>query len=304
MDCDPRRLTVLAAVARTGGVQAAGTALHVTPSAVSQQIAKLEREAGVSLMLHGRRHLVLTAAGIALAQRGERIAAELAGVQHDLARLTQQVGGPVTLVAFPTAVAAIVGPTAARVRLELPAVELRVVETAEEPATERLRNGTVDLVVVERDSSRRRPVPKGLREVALLDDPFMVMLPTTWPAPRGVRDLADLHWVAGPAGSATRSALDGLARAGGWRPRVVHEALEFPAVHALVGAELGAALVPRLALPDPGAAVAERVVAVPLPGLGSRRLVARHRTGRREPSPAVQAVLAILVDVAARRTAE
>jgi len=303
MDCDPRRLTVLAAVARTGGVQAAARALHVTPSAVSQQVAKLEREAGVSLMVHGGRHLVLTAAGTALAERGERIAAELAGVQHDLARLTQQVGGPVTLVAFPTAVAAIVGPAATQVRLDLPGVELRVVETAEEPATERLRNGTVDIVVVERDAARRRPVPRGLREVPLLADPFMVMLPTSWPVPRALTDLAEADWVAGPGGSATRSVLDRVALAGGWRPRVAHEALEFPAVHALVAAELGCALVPRLALPDPAAAVAQAVRAVSLPGLGSRRLVARHRHGRREPSPAVQAVLAVLSDVTAQVTA-
>jgi DNA-binding transcriptional LysR family regulator len=101
--------------------------------------------------------------------------------------------------------------------------------------------------------------------------------------------------VAGPVGSAARAALDGVAGRGRWQPRVTHEALEFPAVLALVAAGLGCALVPRLALATAPAAV--RVVE--LHGLGARRLLARHRSSRSEPAPAVRAVVDALVVAAA-----
>ncbi len=302
MDLDPRRLGVLAAVARTGGVLAAAEALHVTPSAVSQQLARLEREAGVTLLVRGGRRVTLTAAGTALAERGERIGAELAGARTDLAALTDRASGTVTLVTFPTAVAALVAPTAVLLREQHPAVVLRVVETAEEPVTPRLRGGSIDLLVIERDAAEPSPAPRGLRDVPLLEDPYLLALPAGWAAPATAADLATRPWVAPVPGSAGHAALERLAATAGWRPQVAHQALEFPAVLALVAAGLGCALLPRLALPDPGSDLAAAIRTVQLPGLGARRLAARHRHSRYEPSPAVQAVIAGLARIAATRS--
>jgi DNA-binding transcriptional LysR family regulator len=311
MQLDPRRLGVLATIARTGGVLAAASALHVTPSAVSQQLARLEREVGVALVVRSSRGVELTEVGVALAERGARIEAELAEAVADVAGLTRQVGGSVTVVGFPTAIAAIVAPAAGLLRTDHPAVSLRVLDVAEDAGLARLRAGSADLVVLERDAADLRPAPRGLRDVPLLDDPYVVVVPAGRSLPRARRgggrtpaaDLLALPWVSGPAGSATRSVLDRWARSAGHRPEIGHEALEFPAVLALVAADLGAALIPRLALPADGDPLARRIRSIALPGLGSRRILARHRAARADPSPATRVVLTALVASAVAGTA-
>src|SRR5688572_26730362 len=99
MRIDPRRLVVLRAVADAGGVLAAASVLHLTPSAVSQHIARLEAETGVTLLdrsrLGGRRSVGLTTAGRLLARHAARLTDVLAAAEHDLAALTGQVSGPV-----------------------------------------------------------------------------------------------------------------------------------------------------------------------------------------------------------------
>jgi DNA-binding transcriptional LysR family regulator len=297
MELDPRRLGVLAAVARSGGVLAAAEALHVTPSAVSQQVSRLEREAGVALVVRGGRRLTLTAAGTTLAERGERILAELAGARADLARLTDRASGTVTVVTFPTAVAALVAPTAIRLREVHPGITLRVEENAEE-LVDLLLGGAIDLLVIERDAAQQQIPPRGLRDVPLLDDPYLVAVPAAWGPPTRLADLSEAAWVASSPDSAADQVLARAARPDGWRPLIAHRALEYPAALALVAAGLGCALVPRLALPDPGSRLAQDIRAVALPGLGARRLLARHRTARYEPSPAVAAVIAGLVETA------
>jgi DNA-binding transcriptional LysR family regulator len=297
MELDPRRLGVLAAVARSGGVLAAAEALHVTPSAVSQKVSRLEREAGVALVVRGGRRLTLTAAGTALAERGERILAELAGARADLARLTDRASGTVTVVTFPTAVAALVAPTAIRLRDVHPGITLRVEENAEE-LVDLLLGGAIDLLVIERDAAQQQIPPRGLRDVPLLDDPYLVAVPAAWGPPTRLADLSEAAWVASSPDSAADQVLARAARPDGWRPLIAHRALEYPAALALVAAGLGCALVPRLALPDPGSRLAQDIRAVALPGLGARRLLARHRTARYEPSPAVAAVIAGLVETA------
>jgi DNA-binding transcriptional LysR family regulator len=305
VDLDPRRLALLAAVVRAGGVLAAARALHVTPSAISQQLARLEREAGVALLGRGGRRIGVTAAGAALAERGARIEAEVVSAAGDLATLTRRLSGPVTVAAFPTAIAALVAPAVTRLREEHPGVRPRIRQIPEDAALAGLRAGAVDVTVLERDAADLSLAPRGLRDVPLVDDPYLVVLPTEWPDAAGgpttgvtpaarARAIAGLPWVAGPVGSPTRSVLERLADTTGVPARIEHEALEFPAVLALVAAGLGIALLPRLALPRPDDPLHGRITTLQLPGLGARRLVARHRSSRGEPSPATAAVLEAL----------
>jgi DNA-binding transcriptional LysR family regulator len=303
MDLDPRRLTVLAAIARAGGVLAASDLLHVTPSAVSQQLGRLEREAGLALVVRGGRRLELTRAGEALAEHGRRIVEELAAAAETVAELTESVTGTVTLSSFVTAIATVVGPALPALHAEHPGITVRVLDLPEDQALARLRAGTADLVMVEPDAGSRRTPARGLREVALLDEPYLLVLPADWALPRGerrstrLRDALELPWVTGPPGSSARNVLDRLARDAGTTPRVAHEVLEFPAVLGLVRAGLGVAIVPRLALPS----VPRRVGAVAgfraldLPGLGTRHVAVRHRAGRGEPTRAARVVLDALV---------
>src|SRR2546430_10746504 len=114
MQIDPRRLAVLGAVANAGGVLAAATVLHLTPSAVSQHIARLEAETGVTLLdrsrLGGRRSAGLTPAGRLLAAHAGRLAETLAAAERDLATLTRQGSGPGSVGALPTAIPHSVAP--------------------------------------------------------------------------------------------------------------------------------------------------------------------------------------------------
>src|SRR5688572_11047500 len=111
MEIDPRRLRVLHALAQRGTVVGAAEVLHLTPSAVSQQLTNLEREVGVTLIdRSSRRRLVLTVAGSALAHRAERIEDELSAARRDLAELTGRVAGRVRIAAFHTAIVHLVLP--------------------------------------------------------------------------------------------------------------------------------------------------------------------------------------------------
>jgi DNA-binding transcriptional LysR family regulator len=303
MELDPRRLTVLAAIARTGGVLAAADALHVTPSAVSQQLARLERETGLTLVVRGGRRLELTPAGEALAEHGRRIVEELAAAADAVSELTDSVTGTVTLSSFVTAIATLVAPALRALQATHPAITVRLVP--DESALDRLRAGTIDLVMVEVAGGSGRPPARGLRDVVLLDDPYLLVLPADWALPRGerrstrLRGALELPWVVGPPGTATRSVLDRLGRDAGASPRIAHEAGEFPAVFALVRAGLGVSIAPRLAL---RAGTTAGLRALDLPGLGARHVLVRHRAGRGEPTRAARVVLDALVARAAELT--
>src|SRR5262245_49091439 len=134
MGLDPRRLTVLAAIARTGGVLAAAEVLHVTPSAVSQQLARLEREAGLALVVRGGRRLELTPAGEVLAEHGRRVVEELSAARESVAQLTEAVSGTVTLASFVTTIATIIAPALPGLQAEHPAIDVRVIDVTQDQA--------------------------------------------------------------------------------------------------------------------------------------------------------------------------
>ncbi|MGN9906948.1 LysR family transcriptional regulator [Phytohabitans sp. LJ34] len=294
MPIDPRRLAVLRAVADAGGVLAAASALHLTPSAVSQHIARLEAETGVTLLdrsrLGGRRSAGLTTAGRLLAGHAGRLSEVLAAAERDLAALTGQVSGPVTVGAIPTAVRHLVAPAAAAVATTAPGVQVRVRQL--EPGREAVRAGELDLFVGEGDTGTG---PAGLRVTRLVDEPYRVVVPAAWGPLAGLDAVLGRPWVDGPPGSAMRRALDRLAARHDAVLDRPHECLEFPAVLAIVAAGLAAGVVPALALPadQPGVRV------LPATAAGTRRLELVHRRGRYEPSPAAQLVVDALRSVAA-----
>lgn len=143
--------------------------------------------------------------------------------------------------------------------------------------------------MLERDSDADERSLVGLAERPLLRDAYRVVVPLGW-SDTADDDILTGPWIAAPTGSAARAALDRLARArGGPAFSVAHECLEFPATLALVGAGLGAALVPDLALtqtPHDGVRV-HRGALDP----GARVLTLAHRTGRNEPTPVVHALV-------------
>ncbi|MFC3688538.1 LysR family transcriptional regulator [Aquipuribacter hungaricus] len=329
MTLDPRRLLVLRAVHRHGGVLAAAERLGLTPSAVSQHLARLEAETGLALVdrsrLGGGRSLALTAVGQAVSAHADDLAAALEAAEQTVSTLRGAAAGPVVVGAFPTALRRLVAPAVAGLLTSHPAVRPRVVEASDPAATHDLAAGRLDVAVLERDGDAPVGSTPGVVVRPLLRDPYRVVVPTSWPA-RTTAEVLSGPWVAGPPGSTARAALDRLV--GGRGPAVAHVCLEYPAVLALVGAGLGAALVPDLALdqlrhPDvrthgaPGAPPVQGSAhddAIATPGTagttgagltdgldaGARVLTVAHREGRHEPTAAAEVVLAALRRQAAR----
>ena len=137
MDIDPRRLPFLLSVAREGGIVAAADILMVSPSAVSQQIQKLEEEVGLKLVERTTSGAILTPAGTIVAEAGERINSNIAEALKALRPLTGQVTGTVTLGAFLTICRSTLIPALPDLTDALPGIDLRIEETEETPGMAR-----------------------------------------------------------------------------------------------------------------------------------------------------------------------
>lgn len=263
--------------------------LHLTPSAVSQQLRQLELEVEVPLLDRSRRRLELTPAGRLLTARAERIEAELSGARHDLAALSGRAAGDVTVAAFQSAIRHLLAPALERLAVSHADVEPHVRELEGPGALRELRTGGVDLVIAEEDAGGGSPLPDRLAVERLLDDEYRVMIPARWRRRvRSIADLAGAPWISSPPEMACGRALERLAKEHAFVPRKVHACVEFPAILALVAAGLGAAVLPLLARAD----AAPRAVAVaPVPGVGFRRLNMIYRAASAGPDPVVRAVM-------------
>ncbi|GLW09148.1 LysR family transcriptional regulator [Microtetraspora sp. NBRC 13810] len=304
MDIDPRRLRVLREVARRGGVGRAAEALHLTPSAVSQQLAQLEREVGLALIDRSQRRATLTPAGRVLAGYADRVEEELAEARQELIRLTERITGPVTVAAFPTVIWHLLVPALGMLRERHPRIEPFIRELYGPAALQELRLGEVDVAITEQDMSRPVPAQPSMTLHPLHVDEYRIVAPPGMPAPRSVADLADVPWVAGPVEQACGQALERLAALHGFAPRKVHVIVEFPPTLALVAAGHGVAIVPALALLDmPGG----EVQVTGIRDVGARRIDAVTRANRSrsgEPDPVQAVVIAALRDAVAELGAQ
>lgn len=309
MTLDPRRLLVLRAVETAGSVVGAASALHVSPSAVSQQVAKLEREARASLVDRTQHRLTLTSAGRVLSQRAARVERELALAERELAALTGRVSGPVSISAFATVAEHLVAPALLALAEEHPGIEPHItVESHEADAVRRLRSGTSDVAILEEMLPHQLPIgerlpidggpvwrpPRGLAGRSLLDDCYRVVVPAAWPTPTALGDLVELPWIIAVEGAA-RAIATAIGVAAGAELPVAHECCEFPTTLAFVAAGMGAAVVPTLALPR----LPDGVVLPSLPAVGVRRIHAVHPDTRSGPPPAVDALLRAVAGAAA-----
>jgi molybdate transport repressor ModE-like protein len=288
---DVRRMRVLREVAGRGTIAAAARALAFTPSAVSQQLAALEREAGVALLdRHGGR-VRLTEAGRRLVARTEAILGELEAATAELSAAAADVTGDVHVAAFPSAERALLAPAVAALARRHPDVSVRTTELEPEASLPALRLGDVDLAVTHEDVGRPAPADARLERVDLLEDPLLVVLPPGHPAAADevrLAQLAGARWVATPPGTACRAMVDRACAAAGFVPDVPYHANDFGVLAAFVTAGLGVAMVPALALGAFGPDVLIRPVAdVPV----TRRIyVGARRGGLARPA------LAALVD--------
>ncbi|SCL32213.1 DNA-binding transcriptional regulator, LysR family [Micromonospora rhizosphaerae] len=264
---DVRRLQVLRAVVASGSVSAAARHLGYTPSAVSQQLAVLEREAGVVLLERTGRGVRATDAGRLLSGYAAVISRQVAEAETALADLRAGRTGRVVVRYFATAGARLVAPAVAALRREHPGVRVELGLTGVEDPLPELVDGRVDVVLVVR-SGAARPVD-GVRFTHLCDDAYDAVLPRTHPlAGRPVLALAELArepWVGcEPPGPCRDAVLDACAAAG-FSPDVVVESEDYTTAQGFVAAGLGVSLVPRIALGSPDPQVVVREVGNPRP---------------------------------------
>jgi DNA-binding transcriptional LysR family regulator len=297
-----RRLRLLRELAARGTVAAVATACNFTPSAVSQQLAVLEREAGVRLFERAGRTLRLTEAARRLVAHTDVILAGLERAQADLAALSTSVRGTVHLAAFPTAMRALVPAALGRCRHEHP--ELRVVLHQLEPSQSlpALKLGDLDVAVCYEYDLLPHPTDPGLELTPLLVDPMRVALPPGHPATAetvALGKLRDERWIAAPDGTACHAHIVRACALAGFTPRIEAYSDDFTATLAMVEAGLGVSLLPKLATSTQRTRAELRPVAdMPL----NRRLLAAVRAGSAQ-HPALAAVInALTTTVSAMHT--
>jgi DNA-binding transcriptional LysR family regulator len=250
---DVRRLRLLLELARRGTITAVADALTYTPSAVSQQLAALEREAGVPLLERAGRRVALTPAGAVLAGYAESVFAVLEEASAAVAATRDSLTGPLRIGAFPTAVRTILAPALVTLGRDHPALELMVTELDAVAVPDALRTGALDVALTfAYDYVPAEPDP-GLDIEPLLDE--TVFLATADPARTSVEDCRDATWIAGSPDTLCHALVVRACQAAGFTPRVRHHADDFAAVLALVAAGQGVSLIPRLGLPDDPPAV-------------------------------------------------
>ena len=298
---DVRRLRVLREVSLRGSFSAAAQALAYSQSAVSQQIAVLEREAGTRLVeRHGRR-VRLTDAGQALVRRADAILAELAAAEAELRAIAGLRGGRVRVSTFASAATALLPAAVAAFRAGHPEVqvELSLVEATGE-AVDGVRAGRADLALLTQPVDQ--PPPDQVEIHRLLQDPMLVVLPAGHPLARrrtlALGDLAGEPWVLGGGpGCSDRETILRACHAAGFEPRVtvLFPTDDYNATQGMVAAGAGITLLPRLALAVPR----DGLVVRPLAGGGpSRLVVAAVRRG--DQAPATLAMLEVLGEAGRR----
>ncbi|MBF6457041.1 LysR family transcriptional regulator [Nocardia cyriacigeorgica] len=285
---DVRKLRLLRELAHRQTIAAVAEALNYTPSAVSQQLSALEREAGVPLLERTGRRVTLTPAALTLVDHTETILATLERAAADLTSASAELTGTLRIGAFPTAVPTILAPALIALTGAHPGLELIVTELDPATAPAALRTESVDLALVQEYDH----VPVA-PDAALETDPLLAE--TIYLAARG-DDPLDAHrgsaWIAGTPGTLCHTMTIRVCEAAGFTPRIRHHIDDFSAVLALVAAGRGVSLVPELGASTPP----EGVVLTPLPTRRHTRLAYRRGT---RAHPMVSAARAALHDCAA-----
>ncbi|CAG7622123.1 LysR family transcriptional regulator [Actinacidiphila bryophytorum] len=244
------RLRILHAIDTYGSVSAAADVLSVTTSAVSQQMAKLERETGQSLLAKSGRGVRLTDAGRLLSGHAERILSLVELAHADLEAHRGAALGDLIAGAFPTAVRGLFPAALTELRREHPQLRTMVHELEPHDSLARLNRGDIDLAVVLDWYNKPLSLPGGLAKAPLFDDIVDVALPAGHPLEGRSRidldELAGESWIAWPDGGFCHEWLLFTLRGKGIEPRIAHHAEEHATVLALVAAGLGVAVIPRL----------------------------------------------------------
>ena len=308
---DVRRLRVLHAVSAYGSVTAAAAALGYSAPAVSQQLAALEREVGMTLTERAGRGLELTPAALILVGHTDALLARLDAAESDLAALRDQVAGRVTLAAFPSAAASFVPLAWAALAGSAPQVRLELTEMEPEESLPAVLRGEADVAVAHEYDLLPRPLDPLFERRELLSDPVLLAVPAGHPLAAGgplpaggplaaggpvpLSALAGQPFLAPRESTSCAEMIQRACARAGFVPRVVARATDFDVLLSLVAAGAGVTLVPALAARRPPPQV--RLVS-PAEPVTRQVFTVSRRGGDRKP--AVRVVLDALTAEAAR----
>ncbi|MFJ8077305.1 LysR family transcriptional regulator [Streptomyces sp. NPDC096176] len=254
-ELDVGRLRVLVEVAHARSIAEAARNLAFTPSALSQQISKLESELGARLLERRPTGVTLTPVGAVLVEHGERVIGELRQARAAVDAAMGVQPERLALGSFATAGQVLVPAALATLRGRHPGAELSLVDIEPPDGYGLVTSGDLDALITHRyPGVPQRPHP-GLDRSPLLHDPLRLVLPAghrlvagTARRSVGLGRLRDETWISGAPGVPNRICLDALARAADIRLRVAYESADYHVILALVGAGLGVALVPASVL--------------------------------------------------------
>jgi DNA-binding transcriptional LysR family regulator len=242
---DVRRLRLLKELADRGTLAEVATALNFSPSSVSQQLALLEREVGVPLLLPSGRRVVLTPEAQALADRAGEVLSLLERAESEVAAHTVTVSGTVRLAIFQSAALALLPQTLTRMATAHPQVRVEVVQHEPEAALRRTATRDFDLVVAEEYPGHATAWHEGLDRRALVQDPLRVAVPAG-SSIKSLAEAAEAAWVLEPRGAASRHWAEQQCRLAGFEPDVRYESADLEVHMRLVESGNAVAMLPDL----------------------------------------------------------
>ncbi|MBS0660856.1 MAG: LysR family transcriptional regulator [Verrucomicrobia bacterium] len=247
---DLNRLRCFHAVAAHCSVTRAAKELHLSPSAVSQQLSKLEAELGHALLERHGRGIRLTEAAEVLAPHASEVLSRLERAHADIEALSGAIAGEIHLGAFPTSARGLVPTALAQLQSEYPRLTVRLQECEPRDAMAALIGGDLDAIIVQDWFNSPLVVPEQLSRRPLLDDEADLVVREDHRLARRrsvqLSEIVDERWISWEAGSVCNDWLVLTLRLSGIEPNIVHNAAEHPTQLALVSAGLGVAVIPRL----------------------------------------------------------
>lgn len=288
---DVHRLRILREVAEQGSFAGAAAVLRLTPSAVSQQVAALERSLGRPVVERSTRGVRLTEPGRVLVETAETVAAELSAAQLRIEQLAAGHAGRLTIATFTSGGQRLLPAALIELAAAYPDVELSVLEAEPEESLAMVRAGQADAALAYHFGTV--DPGRGLSWIPLMDDPMLIVLPRTHPlADRPSLSMAELageRWIQGCVD--TGEVLDTHTALAGFQPRVACRTTDYLFTQSLISAEQGISLIPSVAVAD---FMADQIVAIPLEPPRPMRYIGAVTAGRRWPQPLVTALLEAL----------
>ncbi len=295
---DLRRLGLLRELRDRGTIASVAAALHLTPSAVSQQLAQLERDVGLSLLERAGRGVRLTESARMLAEHADALLARAAAAEADLAAEADSVVGRVRIAAFPSAIEHWVVPVVSQLAQSAPDLCCEVIDGEPEDALPKLAAGDLDLVVGDEWPHRPWRLAPDLQRRLCGGDPLRLVRPPGQPrSHEPLARLAGAAWVAGYEGMAWAETVKAACREhGGFEPDIRHRAGNARLALALVAAGQAVTILPELALGGRDSDVS----VMTLGGAELHRKISVVTRAADANRPSVQAVLKAVIATATR----